>query len=228
MCKVKGKLFVIDSGSDGSGKQTQTTLLAERLTKEGYNVRKLDFPAYQSDSSALVRMYLSGAFGENPEDVNAYASSTFFAVDRIANYLEYWKEFYENGGIILSDRYTTSNMIHQASKIDCPIERQRYLDWLDDLEFEKMGLPRPTQVFLLQVPVAVTMKLIENRLNKFSGEERKDIHESNIAYLEKCYALSTELVTQYNWSPIQCATGEEMRTIENIHEEIYAKIKPLL
>lgn len=224
----KGKLFVIDSGSDGSGKKTQTELLYSRLVSEGYKVQKVDYPNYGSNSSALVKMYLNGEFGSQADAVNPYTASTFYSVDRCASFMTGWKQFYEEGGIVLADRYTTSNMIHQAPKIEDPAERQVFLDWLYDLEFIKCQLPIPEKVFFLDVPVEVTTKLMENRKNKIDNGDKKDIHESDVDYLKKCYSTSCDIADQFGWLRVACTNKGEMRSIDSIHEEIYAKIVPLL
>ena len=159
---AKGKLFIIEAG-DGSGKETQTRLLAERLVREGHRVVPVAFPDYEADSSMLVRMYLRGDFGTHADDVNAYAASTFFAVDRYASYRMKWGKDYEDGAVILADRYTTSNMVHQAVKIGDAAERDAYLDWLYDLEFRKMGLPVPDAVFFLDMEPCAADHLIAMR-----------------------------------------------------------------
>ncbi|WPS85460.1 hypothetical protein SMD22_02175 (plasmid) [Brevibacillus halotolerans] len=224
----KGKLFVIDSGSDGSGKATQTELLHDRLLKEGFAVRKVDYPNYKSNSSALVKMYLNGEFGENPEEINPYIASTFYAVDRCASFITEWKEFYEDGGIVLADRYTTSNMIHQSVKIIDRSARTTYLDWLYDLEFNKFQLPIPDQVFYLDVPVEVTIQLMKNRQNKIDNSNTKDIHESNLEYLRKCYINACEIANEYGWQRISCTNSLSLRTIESIHNDIHNRILPYL
>ncbi len=225
---MKGKLIVIESGTDSSGKATQTKKLCERLESEAYIIKKVEYPNYESDSSALIKMYLSGEFGENPEDVNAYAASTFYAVDRYASYQKYWKEFYVSGGVIIADRYTTSNMIHQGSKIEDKPEKYDYLEWLQEFEFEKIGLPRPDMVIFLNMPPNVSMRLMANRNNKFTGEEQKDIHEKNKSYLEKTYENGYELAKKYNWEIIDCVEYNRVKTIDEIHNEIYEKVKKLL
>jgi dTMP kinase len=173
----------------------------EHLVKDGYRVVKVEYPDYKSDSSALVKMYLGGEFGEHAEDVDAYGASTFFAVDRYASFHLNWKQAYEEGAIILADRYTTSNMVHQAVKLTDPIEREEFLTWLWDFEFEKLGLPVPDFTVFLEVPVEESLRLIEVR------GEKKDIHE-NRAHLEKAYraavetALGDEYWTVYEtWNP---------------------------
>ncbi|WP_368262793.1 dTMP kinase [Clostridium disporicum] len=222
----KGKIFIVD-GTDGSGKQTQTEALYERLLKEGHNVRKITFPNYESPACQPVKMYLNGDFGTNPEDVNAYVASTFYAVDRFASYKMDWGKFYEEGGIIISDRYTTSNMIHQAVKMEKE-EREAYLEWLTDLEFTKYGLPKPDGVIFLNVDSEYTQKLMENRLNKINQEEKKDIHESDFEYLRKSYLNSLEIAEKYNWNKIDCIKDGQLRTIEDISDEIYKTITSML
>ncbi|HSQ89867.1 thymidylate kinase [Romboutsia sp.] len=217
---MNGKLIIIESGSDASGKATQTKKLYERLLKDGYNVKKVEYPNYASESSALVKMYLRGDFGDKPSDVDPYIASTFFAADRYASFKTQWEEFYSNGGIILADRYTTSNMVHQASKMDKE-DRDKYLDWLFDYEFNMYKIPKPDCVIFLDVPVEFSKKLMENRKNKITGESKKDIHESDIKYLEKSYNNSLDIVDKYNWNKIKCVENDNLRSIESIHEEIY-------
>ena len=183
----KGKMFVIESGTDGSGKATQTQLLYDRLIKDGFEVRKVSYPNYNSESSALVKMYLRGDFGKKADDVDAYIASTFYAADRYASYKTEWEDFYLKGGIVLADRYTSSNMVHQASKMDNVEEREKFLEWLDGYEYGLYGLPRADQVFFLDVPVKITEELMKNRKNKITNEDKKDIHESDHTYLEKTY-----------------------------------------
>lgn len=217
---MSGKLIIIESGSDASGKATQTRKLYERLLKDGYNVRKVEYPNYNSESSALVKMYLRGDFGKNPSDVDPYVASTFFAADRYASFKTQWEEFYKEGGIILADRYTTSNMVHQASKMEKE-DRDKYLDWLCDYEFNMYKIPEPDCVVFLDVPIEFSKKLMENRKNKITGESKKDIHESDISYLEKSYNNSLDIADKYNWIKIKCVKNNCLRTIDSIHEDIY-------
>ncbi|EES49457.1 thymidylate kinase [Clostridium botulinum] len=221
---TKGKLIIIESGSDASGKATQAKKLYERLLEEGYNIKKITYPNYDSPACMPVKMYLSGEFGNKPEDVNAYVASTFFAIDRFASYNKEWKEFYDNGGIIISDRYTTSNMVHQAVKMD-EEEKDKYLDWLYNLEFNLYKLPVPDCVMFLDVLPEISQKLMKDRNNKFTGEKEKDIHENNKDYLAKSYYNSLEIAERYNWDKIKCNDGDSLKTIEEIHEEIYKKVK---
>ena len=219
-----GKLFVID-GTDGSGKQTQFAKLQERLTKDGIEYKTVSFPNYDSPSSSLVKMYLSGEFGKNAKDVSPYIASTFYAADRYATFKTGYQEYYAQGGIILADRYTTANMVHQAGKIQDKVERKKFLDWLWDFEFNLYGLPIPTEVFFLNMPVKKSLKLMENRENKFTHEAKKDIHESDVNHLIDAYNAACDVAKDYNWYEIHCVRNGELRTIEDIHEEIYNEIK---
>lgn len=221
---MKGKLYIIE-GVDGSGKETQTKKLYERLKSDQVNIKKVEYPNYKSDSSALVKMYLNGDFGKDADDVDAYVSSTFYAVDRYASYKTEWEDFYIKGGIVLADRYTSSNMIHQASKIEDEKERKKFLDWLEDLEFGMYALPRPTKVIFLDMPPKYSQQLMENRDNKITGEAKKDIHESNFEYLKKSYENAMNVVKTYNWSIINCVEDGKILSIDEIHEKVYQEVK---
>ena len=221
---MKGKLIIIESGSDASGKATQTKRLFERLSEENSNIRKVEYPNYDSESSALVKMYLRGDFGNNASDVDPYISSTFFAADRYASFKTEWEEFYNNGGIVIADRYTTSNMVHQASKMDEKY-RDKYLDWLVDYEFNLYKIPEPDCVIFLDVPIEFSQKLMENRKNKITGEDKKDIHESDIEYLTKSYNNALYIANKYNWKKINCVKDGTLRSIDDIHDEIYNIVK---
>lgn len=215
-----GKLFVID-GTDGSGKQTQLDLLKKHLTEDGVEYRTVSFPNYDSPSSALVKMYLSGEFGENAKEISPYVASTFYAADRYATYKKDLKEYYENGGIILADRYTTASMVHQTGKITDEQEREKFLNWLFDLEFNIYGLPVPTEVFFLNMPPKKVEELIKNRENKFTHSDKKDIHERDAKHLEDSYNAACSLVNKYDWNEIKCVKDDVIRTREDIHNEIY-------
>jgi dTMP kinase len=215
---MRGKLIVIE-GLDGSGKATQSALLVEALQKQGKQVRKVSFPAYDSDSSALVKMYLSGQFGTDPGDVNAYAASSFYAVDRFASYKSDWGQFYQEGGIIVADRYTTSNAIHQCSKL--PREDwDSYLHWLFDFEYHLMGIPAPDAVIYLQVDPAVSQKLMTGRYH--GDESKKDIHESNLDYLARSRDAAVYCAEKLGWHSVKCHDDSAMRSIEDIHAEVAA------
>ena len=224
---MNGKLIIIESGSDASGKATQSEELLKKLTADEYNVRKVEYPNYKSESSTLVKMYLRGDFGKNADDVDAYIASTFFTADRYASFKTEWEEFYRSGGIVIADRYTTSNMVHQASKMEIE-ERDKYLDWLEDYEYNLFKIPRPDEVIFLNVPVDYSIKLMENRKNKFTGEDEKDIHESDKNYLRKTYNNSLYIADKYNWKRVECVENEQLRTIEDISNEIYGIVKNIL
>ena len=219
-----GKLIVIE-GTDGSGKSTQFKLMSEHLQKDGIDFKHLVFPRYSEESSALIRMYLGGQFGSKPSDVNAYAASAFYAVDRYASYKMDWGQWYENGGLILSDRYTTSNAVHQASKEEGPA-RQEYLKWLYEFEYDKLGLPRPDLTIYLDVPTDFTEKMLRGR--EQATNTKADIHEKDMEYLATCRRCGREAAAYYGWTVIHCVKDGQMRTIEDIHQEIYAAVKQCL
>lgn len=222
-----GKLIVIE-GTDSSGKETQTKKLYERLANEIEKVRKISFPNYESPACEPVKMYLVGAFGDNALNVNPYPVSTMFAIDRYASYKMDWESFYNAGGIIVTDRYTTSNMVHQASKIENIDEKSKYLGWLEDLEYNKMGIPKPDLVIFLNMPTEMAVKLMEARKNKITGEEKKDIHEKDTSYLKKSYDNACDIAKKYNWQEIKCVENKRLKTIEEIGEEIYTLVKEIL
>ena len=219
-----GKLIVIE-GTDGSGKSTQFRLLTERVAAEGRPFEKLVFPQYKEESSALIRMYLGGEFGSKPSDVNAYAATAFFAVDRYASYKKVWGQWYENGGLILSDRYTTSNAVHQASK-EPEETRAAYLKWLYEFEYEKLGLPCPDLTIYLDVPTDFTEKMMRSR--EAATNTTADIHEQDLEYLATCRRTGKAAAEFYGWTVINCVHDGQMRSIEDIHEEIYGHVKACL
>lgn len=210
------KLIVID-GVDSSGKETNTNYIYELLKASGENVIKISFPNYISPSSSLVKMYLQGDFGENPNDVSAYAASIFYAIDRYASYKTLWSDF---DGIIVADRYTTSNMVHQAAKIDDEKEKEKFLEWLEDLEFEKLGIPRPDKIIFLNMPVWAAEQLMANRKNKITGENEKDIHEKNSEYLKKSYDNAMYVAKKFGWTVVDCTEGDRIKSLEEIQKEL--------
>ncbi len=219
-----GKLFVID-GTDGSGKQTQMQELKNKLISDRIEFKEVSFPNYDSPSSSLVKMYLSGEFGDNAKMISPYIASTFYAVDRYATYVKGFKEFYENGGIILADRYTTANMVHQAGKIDNEQEREKFLNWLWDYEFNLYKLPVPTKVFFLKMPPDVAINLIKDRENKFTHNAEKDIHEKDKNHILDSYNAACSVAKKYNWYEVECVNNGAIRTIEDISNEIYSEVK---
>ena len=213
---MSGKLIVIE-GLDGSGKATQAKLLAASLRAQGLAIRQISFPVYDSDSSALVRMYLRGEFGDDPSDVNAYAASVFYAADRFASWKTDWGTFYENGGIVIADRYTTSNAIHQCSKL--PEDQwDAYLNWLFDFEYNLLGIPAPNRVIYLRGDNEISQKLMTGRY--LGDESKKDIHEKNAAYMERSRKAAEYCRDRLGWVTVECVRSGEMRGIEDIHTEI--------
>ena len=222
---MKGKLIVFE-GTDGSGKSTQYARLCQRLEQEGKTFQRLVFPQYDKPSSALLRMYLNGEFGSHPEDVNAYAASAFYAVDRYASLKQVWGEYYQQGGLILSDRYTTSNAVHQASKVP-DAERPAFFSWLADFEYGKLGLPEPDMVIYLDMP---TERAVENLRRRESDTNTKaDIHEVDTAYLSMCHETAGQAADHYGWRRVACVDAQgNLRTIEDLHEEIWSMISEVL
>ena len=219
-----GKLIVIE-GTDGSGKSTQFKLLTERVAREGHEFQRLVFPQYKEESSALIRMYLGGEFGTNPSDVNSYAASAFYAVDRYASFKQDWGNWYQQGGLVLCDRYTTSNAVHQASK-EAPENREKFLHWLYEFEYAQLELPKPDLIIYLDVPTDFTERLMRGREEKTGS--KADIHEKDLNYLMTCRSAGREAAAYYGWTVIDCVKDGAMRSIEDIHEEIYAHVAKLL
>lgn len=218
---MTGKLIVIE-GLDGSGKATQAQKLYETLKSKGENVTKVSFPDYESDSSALVKMYLNGEFGSAPDSVNPYAASSFYAVDRYASYVRNWKQFYLDGGIIIADRYTTSNAIHQCAKIP-QNQWENFIQWLFHYEYELLGIPVPDMIIYLRVDPEVSRNLMTKRYN--GNEEKKDIHESDIDYLKRSRIAADYCSNLLNWNIIECVRDGEIRKIDDITQDIMCLIE---
>ncbi len=215
-----GKLIAIE-GLDGSGKTTQIEILGTRLENDGIDAKTISFPNYESESSALVKMYLDGQFGEKPGDVSAYAASVFYAVDRYASFRTGWEDYYKNGGVVISARYTTSNAIHQTSKLP-ENEWDEYLDWLFETEFGRLGLPKPDLVIFLDMPPEVSQKMMTGR---YKGDEsKKDIHERDVKYLENCRKAAKYIAEKCDWAVIPCSEKGEPRKIEAISDDIYKEV----
>ncbi len=218
-----GKLIVIE-GLDGSGKSTQLDLLPKNLAKHNINSQTVSFPDYDSNSSALVKMYLNGEFGKKPNDVNAYAASLFYAVDRFASYKTNWGKFYNENGVVVSGRYTTSNAVHQTSKMP-ETEWKGFLDWLYDLEYNKVAIPKPDKVIFLDMPIEVSQKLLTGRYN--GDEAKKDIHESDTEYLAKCRKAAMFTAEYSGWTVISCAKDGMPRSIEDIANDVLSEVLKL-
>ncbi len=215
-----GKLIVIE-GLDGSGKSTQLDLLPKNLQRNNIDCRTVSFPAYDSNSSALIKMYLNGEFGTNPSDVNAFAASAFYAVDRFASFKTDWGKFYNDGGTVIAGRYVTSNAVHQTSKL--PKEQwETFLNWLYDFEYNKIGIPAPDKVIFLDMPVEVSQKLLTGR---YHGDEgKKDIHEKDKDYLARCRESAVFTAHHSGWTIIPCAKDGEARSIEDIAKDVLDEV----
>ncbi len=222
-----GRLLVIE-GVDSSGKATQTSLLLNNLKRMNYNVESIEFPDYKSNSSALVKMYLSGEFGKNAEDVNPYTASAFFAVDRAASYLKKWKKSLDDGKIIIADRYTTSNFIHQASKIADLKKKDEFLSWVSDFEYNRLSLPVPDITIFLDMPVKQAKMLMANRPNKIDNSKTLDIHESDTKYLEHSYKNAHYVADKFGWHKISCVKDDNVRPIDDIAAEILKAVQSVL
>ncbi len=213
---INSKLVVIE-GLDGSGKSTQFELVKKYLCEKGVDVKAISFPEYDKPSSALVKMYLGGEFSKNASDVNAYAASSFYAVDRYASYKLYWENDYLQGKSILAARYVTSNAIYQMTKLSKD-KWNDYIDWLCEYEYEKLGLPKPDLVIFLDMPVEVSQKLMTKR---YDGDEgKKDIHEANVEFLNNCREAALFAANKDNWKIISCSDGENPLPIDSIFNEI--------
>ena len=211
-----GKLIIIE-GLDGSGKSTQTALLEEYLRGRGVSFRKIKLPDYESKSSTLVNMYLGGEFGSDASAVNPYAAGAFYAVDRFASFMLKWKEDYENGVLILADRYATSNSIYQMEKLD-KTQWDEYLEWSEDFEYNKIGIPKPDLVIYLDMPIEISQKLMTKRYE--GNESKKDVHEANVDFLNKCRISALYAAQKQGWRVVSCAENGNVRSIEDIHKNI--------
>ena len=216
-----GKLIVLE-GIDGSGKSSQYARVCSRLKEDGIEYRHIVFPRYDKESCALVRLYLNGGFGTDPDAVNAYTASTFFAVDRFASFRDDWGEAYNQGSLILSDRYTTSNAVHQGSKLPEELLPE-YFGWLSDLEYNRMQLPKPDLVLYLDTTIEISMRRMRRR--ESTTGTHADIHEQNSRYLEKCLLTANLACDYFGWKRIACfdEQGRE-RQLEEKNDEIYAEI----
>ena len=218
-----GKLIVIE-GLDGSGKSTQLDLLYENLKKKGIDCKSVSFPDYDNPSSTLVKMYLAGNFGKKPGDVNAFAASVFYTVDRYASYKANWGEYYNNGGTIVSGRYTTSNAVHQASKLP-ESEWEDFLSWLYDFEYNKIGIPKPDKVIFLDMPIDVSQKLLTKRYD--GDNSKKDIHECDTEYLDRCRKAAVFTAEFSGWETIPCSKDGEPRNFEEIADDVLKSVLEL-
>ena len=217
---MPGKIAVLE-GLDGSGKSTQFEMLDRYLTDKGIKHKSISFPDYDNESSALVKLYLSGKIGSSPSDVNAYAASSFYAVDRYVSYRQFWEKDYKDGAFIPAARYVTSNCIYQMTKL--PEEKwEEYIQWLEDYEYRKLGLPRPDQVIFLDMPIEISQKLMSGRYN--GDEAKKDIHEADVSYLHACRKAALFTAERCGWKLISCSDGDAPRPIDDIFADIIKEL----
>lgn len=219
-----GKIIVIE-GLDGSGKSTQANLLKEYFNSQGKETYTLDLPYYTDDSSALVRMYLGGELGDKPSDVNAYAASTFYAVDRYASYKKFWEKEYKSDKLIIANRYTTSNASHQMTKL-IETDWDEYLDWLFEFEYKKMEIPAPDVVIYLEMPVEISQKLLSKRYN--GDDNKKDVHERDVEYLVSCHKAAAYAAEKLGWNIIHCGKDGEPLSVEEISHAVIETVERTL
>ncbi len=218
-------MLIVIEGVDASGKETQTGLLCDYLEKKGKRVKRITFPDYKSPSSALVKMYLGGEFGADADSVNPYAASMFYAVDRYASFKKEWGRLIGTDAYIVADRYVTSNVIYQAAKLKGEKEKKDFIAWLEDLEYCRLGLPRPDKVLFLNMEPEAAAKLMAARKNKITDTDEKDIHERNGAYLREAYENACFAAKESGWTEIKCSFGGEPRSIEDIHKDIILSVE---
>lgn len=217
-----GKIIVVESNTDGAGKQTQTEEIYKYLKEKGEKVVKFSFPNYNSDSSYFVKKYLNGEFGDDAKNINAYIASTFFAVDRYLTYIKEIKKYYDKDYYILMDRYVTSNIIYQAAKMENKNKIDEFINWNKELEYNKYNLPKPDYVIFLYMDLKESEKLRKSRKAKLEG---KDIHEQNNEYLKKVSDNSLYICGTEKWIKIECVKNGRLKDILEIKEEILKKIK---
>lgn len=224
------KIFVIE-GTDGSGKQTQTELTYTKLKKDNIPVFRTSFPNYESKSSEPVKMYLNGELSTNANDIKEKPASVLYAVDRFITYTTMIKPYYEDDStLILLDRYVSSNLLHQGAKIIARNEPYENLDeyqkWLYNLEFEDIGIPKPSKVFFLYLPAKEAIKAMDTRKNKITHEDKKDIHESDNSHIFNAAKSGYYLANKLGWNIINCLDSNgDRRSPEDINEEIYSILK---
>lgn len=219
-------MFMVICGTDGSGKGTQVELLKQRLVREGYKVKVADFPRYGQPSAKLVEEYLNGKFG-SAKEVGPYRASIFYACDRFAAAPEI-RQWLQEGHIVLANRYVSANKGHQLGKIKDPGEREKYLAWLNHLEYELFGIPKEDLNILLYVPPEVGQKLVEQKDARSYTDKKKDIHEADLDHLKEAAEAYQFVAKKEGWKIIDCTKNNELMAIEEIHELIYNKVKPLL
>lgn len=216
-CYSEESMLIVVEGLDGCGKSTQLELLKENFK----NAHFITFPYYNTDSGKIISSYLAGDFHEKDPSISAYSASLMYAVDRYTSYKTHWEALYTSGLPVISARYVTSNAIYQMTKLD-RAEWDKYLDWLFDLEYVKLGLPRPDKTIFLDMPVEISQKLLSAR---YGGDEsKKDVHERNVDFLKQCREAARYVGERCGWVIIPCSSGEKPRTVDEIHRDILNEI----
>ncbi len=222
----KGKFIVLD-GTDGSGKKTQTKILYERLRKEKIKAFLMDFPRYGQKSAGPLEDYLAGVYG-NPDEVGPYRASIFYAVDRYAAGFEL-REHLAAGCVGVSDRYVAANMGHQGGKIKGKKEREKFYEWLYDLEYNIFGIPKPDLNIILWVPTEITRQLINKRGLKNKAAAGRDEHEKDLCHLKNAERTYLEIAEKFpDFTLVKCAKNGKLLPREEIHELVWGKAKKVL
>lgn len=216
----KGKLIVID-GTDGSGKATQTKLLANRLEKAGYKVRIEDFPQYGQKSAGPVEDYLVGIYGK-ADELGAYVPSVFYAVDRFAA-SERIRKHLKQGFIVISNRYVTANMAHQGGKIKNPKHREKYFKWITDLEYVFFKIPKPDLNVILHLPPEVSLKLVRKRGPQYYiGSKKRDVHERDIYHLRAAEKIYLSIAKRFKYKVVEGFVDGKLESPDEIGEKVFA------
>jgi len=218
----KGELIVVEGACDGIGKTTQYDLLRNRFLDEGYEIANHHFPSYNTYQGAPVEKYLKGDFGQ-PSELSPYFVNSLYAIDRGITWYTELKQLYDQGKIILLDRYTTSSLVYQSALIEDIGKKKDFLDFVIDFEYNKIGIKEPDNVIFLHAPFDLVTKMRNER--KQNEGIINDIHESNLDFMKKAYESAVFTADYLNWDIIECNNGDKMRSIEDIHEEIYSLVK---
>ncbi|MFH1240633.1 MAG: dTMP kinase [Candidatus Diapherotrites archaeon] len=219
---MKGQLIVIE-GTDASGKATQTKLLLNHLRKKRKKAVLMSFPRYNTFFGKIIGKYLSGEFGSK-EKFSSESAVMLYALDKYSASDEIEKKLSQGFTVIL-DRYTASNIAHQGAKFTNTAKRNQFIKWVKNLE---STLPKPTFTFFLDVPVPISQKLMKgtDRTKKYRKGKTKDIHESDLKYLERTRKIYLQLAKQKNWKKINCVSNSKLKSKEEIHQEILKTLKP--
>jgi len=225
---MNDSLFIVVEGTDGSGKATQVDLLAKRLVEAGHKVALFDFPRYNEPSSHFVKEYLNGKYG-SAESIGPYTGSMFYALDRYAASPSIRKAL-SDGCIVLANRFSGSNMAHQGTKFAHAEERRGFFIWLDNLEFQMLGVPRPTKSFVLRVPAETAQKLVDNKAKRSYTDKKRDIHEASLTHMQKSVEVYDDLCALFpkDFERVDCVRGGELMSVPQIHDLLWKSLQPML